>query len=707
MSVSPTSFWMLFIIFAALTLSYAERYTFPTIDIDHPSGRIGVDDLEEDSAVQILVDPPGGFVHHGAAVFIRATRTRASDGLEQQGTIHYEVQNQVLGGGIQRGVLTWNAPYVHIVTGFDNIVEKVLYFTVVFDNEATAEVPDPIPARSPVQQYEFEVEAGDRQNAFAYLVPGIESRGHFIRVALEVKAAARAQSSGSQEFANFSSLSDPLGVGTYSTTLTSPQQVYSIPLPEVYYALDGYEGGFNVDETPDGGRYGVLVPHHNGYRFHGLVVRVDLEAMAKPDRCMQKVRFERWNRTSGRAEIVTHATAHSSRTYDEPTETACIVILDLESLHPRAYGFRRGFSADYFGFLAPGAKDVAVRLNLTSRGSFTLENTRVLPLGDYDLAFGGYSGGFADGKVADGTHWACLNPYRSVYGPVGGYMSQDPAEKFLLQPIHTAFVTCIKWDAWDIYDFRLGESGGLKPGRTWQDFNETIQWIDLGNLARELRGFSEAIRVGRYAYLAPLAHDVHAYASKLTRIYLGDGHTEFIGDIIHKKRTTPGAKIRDILDVIDLSDKDENLAGFSGIFQQGRYLVLVPFRNKYEPENGQRGHSFLTRLDMNDFEKSGIRYIELIKQLRQQTPTIPDEDLKGFCCGFASGKYAVLVPFFNGAFSGKMARVKVCSTDPDPEFPANIDLQELDLTFDEYNPGVYKGYRGGFVSTWPAFQIDA
>jgi hypothetical protein len=60
---------------------------------------------------------------------------------------------------------------------------------------------------------------------------------------------------------------------------------------------------------------------------------------------------------------------------------------------------------------------------------------------------------------------------------------------------------------------------------------------------------------------------------------------------------------------------------------------------------------------------------------------------------FTAGQYAILVPFFNANFDGKVARFHSLTKLDD-------DLQELDLTVDRFRPRVYKGYRGGFVSLW-------
>jgi len=39
-----------------------------------------------------------------------------------------------------------------------------------------------------------------------------------------------------------------------------------------------------------------------------------------------------------------------------------------------------------------------------------------------------------------------------------------------------------------------------------------------------LRGFSEVLRVGRYAYFAPLLYTTHIYTSNVLRLYLGTMH---------------------------------------------------------------------------------------------------------------------------------------------------------------------------------------
>lgn len=63
--------------------------------------------------------------------------------------------------------------------------------------------------------------------------------------------------------------------------------------------------------------------------------------------------------------------------------------------------------------------------------------------------------------------------------------------------------------------------------------------------------------------MAPFASNAHVYSYKLVRINLG------VVDVIHEMDhalAQPGGHIRDIVDVLDLTQKNPGLAGFSGIF---------------------------------------------------------------------------------------------------------------------------------------------
>ena len=58
---------------------------------------------------------------------------------------------------------------------------------------------------------------------------------------------------------------------------------------------------------------------------------------------------------------------------------------------------------------------------------------------------------------------------------------------------------------------------------------------------------------------------------------------------------------------------------------------------------------------------------------------------------YSAGKYGILTPFFNGDFSGKSGRFNLETLS---------DVQELNLVEDRVYPGIFKGFRGGFVNNW-------
>ena len=270
---------------------------------------------------------------------------------------------------------------------------------------------------------------------------------------------------------------------------------------------------------------------------------------------------------------------------------------------------------------------------------------------------------------------------RTFYGPVGGLRSKLPVDAHQLHAYYHGSMLCINGSGWD----------------NLNHVNTSIRTINPANISPKYRGFSDAIRVGRYAYLCPYANDNHAYTGKLVRIYLG---TKDIGYQIDSLAAS-SSRISTIVDVLDLAQVNTVYAGFSGIFTSGQYLYLVPYRNEHIPYNGQRGHGNLVKLDMNNFGLSGVQGLDVAATTRNQIPSFADYNLKGFSYGFAckshlfklihtlmatiAGKFGILVPFFNGVFNGKSARVQLYGSTGLSE-----DLQELDFAVDRTHPNVYK-----------------
>ena len=186
-------------------------------------------------------------------------------------------------------------------------------------------------------------------------------------------------------------------------------------------------------------------------------------------------------------------------------------------------------------------------------------------------------------QLAPFTTITC-SPYLTYSGPVGGIRSRLPVDANHLRPYFYATMLCMHEDAWAL------NTSHTNPNAT-AALQAQIQTIDFSTIEDTLRGFSEALRVGRYAYIAPLQSADGVYTSKLIRIDLGDVD---IGTTL-RELAASGTNVRTIIDILDLSKKSTALAGFSGLFTSGMYLFLVPFRNAYEPSNGQRGHGTLCR----------------------------------------------------------------------------------------------------------------
>ena len=597
-----------------------------------------VSSLPLHSDLNLFIDPPDkSFSPCALGLFVRSNKDTAN--------IYYEfedVYTQIVPEpSLASAFTTWNAPYIHMATPFGATRNRSVTIVAVWFDYTQQKL-----VRSNSMALRYVVEADARPLAYGYLVPGVESSSYFLKFVIEMKAAARAQVAGGQEFADFNT---ELGVGTYLG------QVIPMRLLDLHPDLNGFEGGFTVNCSETTRHFGILIPFHNGAKFVGKVVKIDIsEKMDDVAACMANYRME--TMVSGSVVVTGPGTAAD----------ACVHILDLPSLHPNARGFRRGFHQFPYAYLSPGEFNVPVRCDVCN---FGLATTKILDMGLVDKKYGGYSGGFVDHL------WSCFNPFRSYSGPFGGVRSTEPVDQGHLLTYFQSEMLCIHRDGWE---------GGNGP------LVDHIRVMDFSRVDVDLRGFSEAVRVGRFCYLTPFATQPHIYAGKVVRLFLG---AESIGDTLDYLAAT-GGKLRDIVDTLNLQILNPQLAGFSGCFVSGKFLFLVPFRNKVELFNGQRGHGNLVRIDMNDFDVGGIVPLDLTNTIRSQIPSFADEDLRGFSGGFASGKYGVLVPFFNAVFSGKVARF-IAITD---DMTGNV--QELNLMQNVENPDVYCGYRGGFVSLW-------
>jgi hypothetical protein len=625
-----------------------------------------------DPLLTIQYDPPiEAYYTTAIGLYVRAN--------DPEAIIFYEFDG--FNPTFQSNIATFDSPYIQvesITVPSNEIPPRNRTVTIV----AVSKINQFI-IRSEQYVLKYFIESGARPRSSGFLVPGVESGGFFVKLLLEEKSALRAVAASRQEFADFST---PLGVGTYL------QQVIALPLNRLDPDLAGFVGGFAVN-TSDGNQYGILVPNHNGIKFTGKVVRVNLKTMDNITQCMMNYRME--SMSSDETVVVT-GTSNA--------KDACIFVLDLTSLHPDARGFRKGFMGYPYAYLSGGQFAVPIRINMEN---FSIASSISFDLGLVDNSLGGHSGGFQDGT------WSCFVPYKTFVGPVGGIRSKLPVDVGHTRPYYNSRLTCLNQSAWEYAD--LVQKGNGTNHNISFNYAEAVKTFNLASFDQQLRGFSEGIRVGRYAYLSPLQYSDTDYSGKLVRIFLGDVD---IGTTLSALKTLTRG-VHDILDVIDLSQNENRLKGYSGIFTAGKYIYLVPFRNSFEPRNGQRGHGMLTRVDMNKISTAtvttstpiipsdtigwkGVTYLDLTITVRAQIPNISDTQLRGFTGGFTSGSYGILTPFYNGVFSGKLARFDLFASWSIPLDTSRINMQELDTTIDRLNSNVYKGYSGGFGSIFDA-----
>jgi hypothetical protein len=76
---------------------------------------------------------------------------------------------------------------------------------------------------------------------------------------------------------------------------------------------------------------------------------------------------------------------------------------------------------------------------------------------------------------------------------------------------------CINSTAWLLTKTELQQKK-QNGDQALQDFFLTLDFSSVDN---ELRGFSDVIRIGKYAYFSPLNFLYHVYSSKTVRLYLG------------------------------------------------------------------------------------------------------------------------------------------------------------------------------------------
>jgi len=178
------------------------------------------------------------------------------------------------------------------------------------------------------------------------------------------------------------------------------------------------------------------------------------------------------------------------------------------------------------------------------------------------------------------------------------------------------------------YAYLVPNSNGVQHGNfvrvDLQNFTTSgVSGIDLSAVNVAYKGFASGFTDGRYGYLVPNFNT--AQHGILVRVDLQNFT---------------------LLGVTSVNVEAVNGAykGFQGGFTDGRYGYLVP------NFNGSAYHGNVVRVDLQNFTTSGVTNIDV---------AAINAAFKGFQGGFTDGRYAYLVPFYNGAYSGNVVRIDV------------------------------------------------
>ena len=169
--------------------------------------------------------------------------------------------------------------------------------------------------------------------------------------------------------------------------------------------------------------------------------------------------------------------------------------------------------------------------------------------------------------------FACdiYSPYKTFTGPVGGLRSTLPTDAGHLSPYYHSLLTCVDHTVWqsssslNITSCTVG-TGGCSIDYSWNFTAGSIVVLDLSMFDDSLRGFSDVIIAGRYAYFSPLQTAIHTYASKVVRLYIGPTPGA-VGSYLaaYLSNFQGDASLLSPVTVLDLSLRSPSLRGFSSL----------------------------------------------------------------------------------------------------------------------------------------------
>ncbi len=296
-----------------------------------------------------------------------------------------------------------------------------------------------------------------------------------------------------------------------------------LDLSTVNAGLKGFHGGFTD------GRYGYFVPFYNGTQYSGLVARLDLQNFSPSgvsvlDLSALGLKSFYGGFTDGRygylVPIKEGATnlGRLVRIDLQDFTIAGVTALNLTAVDPRLDDFFSGFTDGRYAYLAP-RDGLVTRVDLQN---FTTDGVEILDLTQIDSALLDFVGGFTDGR------YAYLVPY---------------------------------WVSWHGHLVRIDLQNFSPPG---------VTVLNLGAIESELVAFSGGFTDGKYAYLVP------SMTGKVARVDLQNFSPQGVS-------------------WINISAYDPTLRGFWGGFSDGRFGYLVPY---YYNDDGLVWHGKVARIPL-------------------------------------------------------------------------------------------------------------
>ncbi len=348
----------------------------------------------------------------------------------------------------------------------------------------------------------------------------------------------------------------------YESTMYYPLlQPQVVDLTEVNSVLKGFMGGFTD------GRYGYLVPFHNGSNHFGVVARLDLNNFTSSGITYLDLSAVNSGLKGFHGGFTDGRYGYFVPYYDGVQMSSLVARLDLQDFSPSGVSvldfsslnlrsYYGGFTDGRYGYLVP-INDNAGETNLgrllrIDLQNFSLSGVTTLNLTDVDSRMDSFLGGFTDGRYA-------------YLAPLDGLVTRVDLQNFTTDGVKIIDLT-------QINSALLDYVGGFTDGRyayfiphwvSWhgnlvridlQNFSLTgVTVINLGIVDNELVAFSGGFTDGKYAYLVPGA------AGKLARVDLQNFSLQGVS-------------------WINISAYDPTLRGFWGGFSDGHFGYLVPMQ---------------------------------------------------------------------------------------------------------------------------------